>query len=65
MFKTPMDVAVDSTDSVFVADMGDHSINKFTKSGNLLNWWGGISGTADGRFNMPSAIAVDTSTDAV
>jgi tripartite motif-containing protein 71 len=63
-FITPMDIKVRySSGNVFVADTGNHRIQRFTRStGPITTWpivrWGKV-GIADGEFNHPNAIAVD------
>ncbi len=39
-FDKPIDLAVDSAKNVYVADMGNHRIQKFDSSGTFLGWWG-------------------------
>jgi DNA-binding beta-propeller fold protein YncE len=45
-------------DDVYVADIGNHRIQKFTSTGNYLTRWG-ISGSGNGQFQSPSGVAVD------
>ena len=59
-FDRPYGVAVDASGNVYVADMGNDRIQKFTSSGTYLTQWGS-SGTGDGQFNCPSGAAVDGS----
>lgn len=39
-FKTPVGIAVDSSDFVYVADTMNHRIQKFTADGQFVNNWG-------------------------
>jgi streptogramin lyase len=65
-FNHPLGVAVDSSNNVFVADSGNHTIRKITPAGEVTTLAGsaGIPGTndnlgADARFNNPIGVAVD------
>lgn len=69
-FWSPVGVAVDSADNVYVTDVGNHTIRKLTPVGT--NWvvttlagLAGVSGSADGigsaaRFRFPTALTVDS-----
>ena len=46
----PVGVAVDGSGNVFVADTGNHRIQKFTNTGTFLTKWGS-SGSGDGQFS--------------
>ena len=66
-FNNPMGVAVDSSNYLYVADSGNHTIRKVTAAGVVTTLAGsaGVSGTNDGTgsaalFNAPSGVAVDT-----
>jgi len=50
---------VDGTGNVYVADDGNHRIQKFNSSGTFLAKWGS-EGSDDGQFNYPSGLAVDS-----
>jgi hypothetical protein len=52
-------VAVNSTGAVYVADTGNHRIQKFTSLGVYAATIGS-QGTGDGQFDSPSGIAVDS-----
>jgi tripartite motif-containing protein 71 len=59
-FKTPSGIAIDSSGNVYVADVLNHRIQKFSSDGRFITKWGS-SGAADGQFLGPSGIAVDAS----
>jgi DNA-binding beta-propeller fold protein YncE len=54
----PWDVAVGRDGSVFVVDANFNYVVRFSRSGVLLDRWGG-TGSAPGLFRMPEGIAVD------
>jgi len=67
-FYDPSAVAVDSSNNVYVADTGNHTIRKITPAGVVTTLAGlaGAIGSADGtnsvaRFNTPYGVAVDGS----
>jgi len=55
-----MGVAVDAGGNVFVADAGNHRVQKFTGTGAYLIHWGS-QGVGDGQFGTPEDVAVDDS----
>jgi sugar lactone lactonase YvrE len=57
-FHTPEGLAVDVDGNVFVADSGNHRIEKFTRNGIFLLQWGS-QGSGEGQFFDPEAVAVD------
>ncbi len=59
-FNRPRDIAVGSGGYVYVADMYNHRIQKFTSNGQFVTKWGSY-GSEDGQFDSPSGIAVDSS----
>ncbi|HEY1738698.1 MAG TPA: fibronectin type III domain-containing protein [Acidimicrobiia bacterium] len=66
-FSAPLDVAVDSSGNVYVADTGNNRIRKITSAGVVTTLAGsGTAGFADGtgtsaKFSAPSGIDVDSS----
>jgi DNA-binding beta-propeller fold protein YncE len=58
--KLPFSVAVDKFENMFVTDVGDNRVQKFSSNGTFITKWGSY-GDADGQFNAPSGIAVDPS----
>jgi len=56
-FTTPRGVAVDGTGNVYVADSGNHRIQKFDAAGTHLLTWGG-QGNGPGQFQEPWSVAV-------
>jgi streptogramin lyase len=66
-FAVPVDVAVDASGTVYVADLQDNRIRKVTPSGEVTTLAGnGAYGSADGpgasaRFDEPTHVAVDAS----
>ena len=56
-FDTPVAIAAGGG-LVYVADFGNHRIQKFTRDGAYVSQWG-TQGSADGQFRGPSGIAVD------
>ena len=66
-FNTPVGVAVDSSNTVYVGDRGNQRIRKITPGGVVTTLAGsGTAGFADGaassaQFNYPFSVAVDSS----
>jgi DNA-binding beta-propeller fold protein YncE len=58
-FSSPFDVAVDPARNVFVADRGNHRIEKFSAAGAFLTKWGSQGSLGNGQFQNPSGVAVD------
>lgn len=59
-FSAPYDVAIDSSNNVYVTDVGNHRIEKFDSNGNFITKWGSF-GSSNGQFSTPWAIAIDSS----
>jgi DNA-binding beta-propeller fold protein YncE len=59
-FDGPAGMAVDAAGNVYVADYGNHRVQKFTSSGTYLLQWG-TQGSGPGQFNGPEGLAVDAS----
>lgn len=58
-FSTPLGIAVDSNDNIFVVDQGNYRIQKFDSAGTYVTQWGS-NGTGNGQFQYPIGIAVDS-----
>ena len=60
-FQSPGDVAFDSSGLLYIADSGNHRIQKVNAiTGAVSTTWGSL-GSASGKFNSPGAIAINTS----
>ena len=57
LFKYPEGIGVDSVGNVYVADTGNHRIQKFTPNGVLIQKWG-CYGTNKGEFYDPRDVAL-------
>ena len=57
-FNAPKGIAIGPDGSVYVADGGNHRIQRFDATGKLILAWGS-RGQGDGQFNEPWGIAVD------
>jgi sugar lactone lactonase YvrE len=55
----PYFIDVDADGNIYVAGRNSNTVSKYTSSGSPLTSWGG-AGTADGKFNDPEGIAVDS-----
>jgi DNA-binding beta-propeller fold protein YncE len=58
-FDTPRGVAVDASANIYVADLGNARVQKFSPEGNFLVSFG-IPGTGDGEFRAPNGITIDS-----
>lgn len=65
-FQSPLGLAVDAQNNVFVADNANHTIRKITPAGEVTTFAGapGSAGTNDGvgaaaRFRNPQAVTID------
>ncbi|MDC8437550.1 MAG: 6-bladed beta-propeller, partial [Candidatus Nitrosotenuis sp.] len=56
-FTYPQYAAVDDTGNVYVTDLGNTRVQKFSNDGTFLHAWG-IKGTRPGEFHAPAGIAV-------
>lgn len=65
LFNSPVGVAVDRANNVYVADRNNETIREITSAGDVTTIAGaaGMSGSADGgsvaRFNSPTSVAID------
>ena len=59
----PVGIGLDSANNVYVAESGASGnpsrVDKYTSSGSFITSWGSL-GTADGQFNQPKGLHVDT-----
>ena len=56
-FNNPRDIAIDSQGLVYVADLGNHRIQKFTPNGKFVAQFGSYG---PGQLNRPYGITIDT-----
>ncbi len=64
-FDTPMGIAIDFNDNIYVADKFNHRIRKITNSGNVTTFAGSTAGNVNGdlataQFNSLEGIEIDT-----
>ena len=55
-------MAVDASGNVYVVDVDNHRVQKFTGNGAYITQWG-TYGSGDGQFVSPWGVAVDTSSN--
>ena len=60
IFDEPIGIANDTSNNILVSDIGSDRIFNFTNDGRFVSFFGG-PGDTDGKFNQPSAIAVNSS----
>jgi DNA-binding beta-propeller fold protein YncE len=58
-FNNPAGVAVDSEDNVYVTDVNNNRIQKFTANGTFITSWG-TEGEGEGQFSGPEGIDIDS-----
>jgi DNA-binding beta-propeller fold protein YncE len=63
-FYGPRDIWVSADDFIYVIDQGHSRVCKLDGNGNSLAAWG-TQGNADGQFDEPTAVVVDTKRDRV
>jgi sugar lactone lactonase YvrE len=56
-FEIPIGIDVDTDGNVYVADLLNHRIQKFTAEGVYITQWGSY-GTGNGQFDRPYAVSV-------
>ncbi len=59
-FKTPHGLRIDQADNVWIADMANHLVQKFTPDGKLLMKLGqkDMPGLAEDKFNKPADVEI-------
>ena len=57
-FSAPAGVAADDTGNLYVADLGNHRVQKFSPHGLFLTKWG-TQGGGDREFSNPGDVATD------
>ncbi len=57
-FNSPYGIAVDNSGNVYVADSGNHCIQKFNSDGDFITKWG-ENGPGNGQFDFPCGITID------
>ncbi len=58
-FDNPRGVATDATGNLYVADLGNARVQKFSREGNFLLTFG-KPGTGDGELRAPNGITIDS-----
>lgn len=59
-FSRPRGIAVDAIGNFYVADTGNHRVQKFDPNGEFVSVFGKF-GTGSGDLNLPNGIAIDKS----
>jgi len=57
-FVVPFDIVIDQDGYVYVTDVYNHRVRKFTPSGEFVTKWGS-EGNEEGEFSSPHGITVD------
>ncbi|MBF0327653.1 MAG: VCBS repeat-containing protein [Nitrospirae bacterium] len=57
-FGLPNDIAISSSGNAYVVDSKNNTVKMYSKEGQYLGVFGGI-GSAEGKFNFPTGIAID------
>lgn len=57
-FSLPLDIAIDTTDTVYVVDQNNARIQVFRNNGQFLYEWGSL-GQSPGQFSTPIGIAIN------
>ncbi len=55
----PFGVAIDGVGNIYVTDIVNHRVQKYTANGSFITKWGNDPGSADGQFIYPFGIAFD------
>ncbi|MBD3405311.1 MAG: hypothetical protein GF411_04130 [Candidatus Lokiarchaeota archaeon] len=58
-FEYPAGIAIDSNDSVYIADVDNDRVQKFYEDGTFVITWGS-SGVNSGEFDQPGFIVIDS-----
>ncbi|MCR4322754.1 MAG: 6-bladed beta-propeller [Candidatus Azambacteria bacterium] len=59
-FYGPHSIAVDSLGNIYITELFNRRIQKFSQDGVFITKWG-MQGVGDGQFNSPRGITVDSS----
>jgi DNA-binding beta-propeller fold protein YncE len=59
-FDSPLGIALDSKNNLYVVDSNNNRVQKFNKRGKFLLKWG-TAGIGPGQFDIPIGIAIDDS----